>query len=287
MVDFVKKRLQVFVSSTYTDLIAERQAAVEAILTAGHFPAGMELFAAGDESQLEVIKQWIDESDVYLLILGGRYGSNDPKSGKSYTQLEYEYAVSKDKPLFACVINDAALEEKVKAHGSSVIEKVEPQKLNAFRELVKTKIVKFWDDHKDIKIAVSETLAQIARREDLKGWIRNEADVSQMILELTRLSQENAALRDQLENLKPIKSTDLTYEEVLATLQKKNLLGYFLSHRNKLLDLHGFVVNSPNDHTRVRELRLLGLIATHNNGWKNVITEFGKVFIARYELLNS
>ncbi len=81
MVDFIKKRLQVFVSSTFSDLRDERQAAVEAILSVGHIPAGMELFAAGDESQMDVIKQWIDESDVYLLILGGRYGSIEPKSG--------------------------------------------------------------------------------------------------------------------------------------------------------------------------------------------------------------
>ena len=32
----VKKKLQVFVSSTYTDMLVERQAAVEAILRAGH-----------------------------------------------------------------------------------------------------------------------------------------------------------------------------------------------------------------------------------------------------------
>jgi len=36
-----KKKLQVFISSTYTDLKEERQAAVGAILTAGHIPAGM------------------------------------------------------------------------------------------------------------------------------------------------------------------------------------------------------------------------------------------------------
>ncbi len=77
------------------DLIEERQAAVEAILDAGHIPAGMELFKAGNESQLKTIYQWIDESDVYMLILGGRYGTVEPKSGKSYTQLEYEYACSK------------------------------------------------------------------------------------------------------------------------------------------------------------------------------------------------
>ncbi len=81
------KKLQIFVSSTYKDLIAERQAAVEAILTAGHIPAGMELFSAGDESQLETIYRWIDESDIFMLLLGGRYGSIEKTSGKSYTQL--------------------------------------------------------------------------------------------------------------------------------------------------------------------------------------------------------
>ena len=65
---YLPKRLQVFVSSTYIDLIEERQAAVQAILEAKHIPAGMELFTAGDQSQWEVIKHWIDQSDVYLLI---------------------------------------------------------------------------------------------------------------------------------------------------------------------------------------------------------------------------
>jgi hypothetical protein len=104
MVQFQSRKLQVFVSSTFTDLRDEPQAAVEAILTAGHIPAGMELFTAGDESQLKVIYDWIDESDVYLLILGGRYGRIEPNSKKSYTHLEYEYALDKNKPLFVCVV---------------------------------------------------------------------------------------------------------------------------------------------------------------------------------------
>jgi len=52
MVDFIRKRLQVFVSSTFSDLREERQAAVEAILSAGHIPAGMEL------SQQETNPRW-------------------------------------------------------------------------------------------------------------------------------------------------------------------------------------------------------------------------------------
>jgi Domain of unknown function (DUF4062) len=48
--------------------------AVESILKAGHIPAGMELFTARDQTQLQVIRRRIEESDVFLLILGGRYG---------------------------------------------------------------------------------------------------------------------------------------------------------------------------------------------------------------------
>ncbi|MGV2068965.1 DUF4062 domain-containing protein [Agrobacterium sp. 22-226-1] len=93
----MKKKLQVFVSSTFTDLQTERQAAVQAILKAGHIPAGMELFTASDKSQWEIIKRWIDESDVYMLILGGRYGSVDKETGVSYTEMEYDYAVTQKK----------------------------------------------------------------------------------------------------------------------------------------------------------------------------------------------
>jgi hypothetical protein len=52
----MKRKLQVFVSSTYSDLLPERQAAVAAILKAGHIPAGMELFTAADKSQMATIK---------------------------------------------------------------------------------------------------------------------------------------------------------------------------------------------------------------------------------------
>ena len=78
----MKKKLQVFISSTWTDMILERQAVVEAILEAGHIPAGMELFSADNKKQFEVIKKWIRDSDVFILILGGRYGSRENGIGK-------------------------------------------------------------------------------------------------------------------------------------------------------------------------------------------------------------
>lgn len=45
----------------------------------------------------------VKESDVYLLILGDRVGSNPPNSDKTYTELEYETAIQNGKRVFRFV----------------------------------------------------------------------------------------------------------------------------------------------------------------------------------------
>ena len=220
------KKLQVFVSSTYTDLKEERQAAVEAILSSGNIPAGMELFSAGDESQMTVIERWIDESDVYLLILGGRYGSVESKSGKSYTHLEYEYALKQGKPLFAVVISERAIDEKVTISGRTVIEQDNTHLLKDFRAQVTNHLVKFWDDKKDIKIAIHETLAEFSYKKELIGWIRgdNAVNTGALAEEIARLTKENAELRDKLSGSNSNGSTalysGLNYQELRELLKR-------------------------------------------------------------------
>ncbi|UXT50466.1 DUF4062 domain-containing protein [Agrobacterium tumefaciens] len=188
----MKKKLQVFVSSTFTDLQTERQAAVQAILKAGHIPAGMELFTASDKSQWEIIKRWIDESDVYMLILGGRYGSVDKETGISYTEMEYDYAVEKKKPLFSVVIKEDALEAKVKNVGSSVIEQDNPKALREFREKVLSTMSAFFADDRDIKLAIHESLGELGHQADLIGWVSAAeiVDVSALHTEISRLRLE-------------------------------------------------------------------------------------------------
>ena len=196
----MKRRLQIFVSSTYTDLLPERQAAVSAILKAGHIPAGMELFTAGDRSQMETIKQWIDESDVYMLILGGRYGSVEKTSGMSYTELEYDYAIQQSKPLFAVVITESALEVKVKAGGTVCMEKENPKELALFRQKVLSNISSFFDDPKDIKLCVHESLADFVANRDLKGWVSADEviDTKPLFDEIRKLADENRQLKESL-----------------------------------------------------------------------------------------
>jgi hypothetical protein len=202
----MKRKLQVFVSSTFNDMLPERQAAVEAILRAGHIPAGMELFAAGDESQLETIRRWIDDSDVFMLMLGGRYGSIEPKSGKSYIELEYEYAAKKRKPLFAVVISEKYLTEKVKAVGPDAMERVNGQLLHAFRDLVTKRICRFFGDLNELKLIVFESLANFDRIEDLAGWIRGSdvVDPKATLEQVARLQTENTELHRRLKEMEAV-----------------------------------------------------------------------------------
>ncbi len=64
----LSKKFQIFVSSTYEDLKAERDKVFEAIYSMHHIPVGMEYFNAANESQWEIIKSVIDQSDYYIVI---------------------------------------------------------------------------------------------------------------------------------------------------------------------------------------------------------------------------
>ena len=149
------------------------------------------------------IKQWIDDSDVYMLILGGRYGSIEPTSGLSYTELEYDYATELRKPVFAVVINEQALEEKVRSGGTNNLEKENPKELALFRTKVLSNISSFFDDPKDIKLCVHESLADFAANRELRGWISADdvQDTKPLFEEIRKLSDENKELRETISAL--------------------------------------------------------------------------------------
>lgn len=103
------KKYQIFISSTYTDLIEERAKVRDAILSMLHFPVGMEIFGAADEDQWDIIKDTIDSSDYYVLIIAHKYGSvikDGEDSVISYTQKEFNYAKERNIPILAFIISD-------------------------------------------------------------------------------------------------------------------------------------------------------------------------------------
>lgn len=96
-------RYQIFISSTYEDLKDERTQIIETIQQFGHIPYGMEYFVATDDTQWEWIKNAIEKSSYFILIIGGRYGSVDKTTNKSYTEKEYDYAVELGIPIIRFV----------------------------------------------------------------------------------------------------------------------------------------------------------------------------------------
>ena len=113
-------KYQVFLSSTYSDLVDERESIIKAILEMYHIPIGMEMFSAEDEDQWEIIRRTIEVSDYYVLVLGLRYGSKTSE-GIGFTQKEYEYALEKNIPILAFVMKDTVSLSKDKRDCSGQI----------------------------------------------------------------------------------------------------------------------------------------------------------------------
>lgn len=100
------KRYQVFISSTYKDLIKYRIAALNAVIFGNNIPAGMEDFKASHINPAEYIKNVIDCSDYYVLIIGQRFGSiQDAATNTSFTMMEYNYAMERGMIVIPFIYN--------------------------------------------------------------------------------------------------------------------------------------------------------------------------------------
>jgi len=163
---------------------------MQALLELDCIPSGMELFAAADDDQWTLIKKVIDECDYYIVILARRYGSVD-STGKSFTEKESLYALSKNKPIIAFLHKDlgSILQEK------SETEPEKREKLNAFRELAKQKMCRFWMTPEELGSVVSRSMVKLMKSNPAIGWIRAD-DTSD-----TETSKENIRLQKQIQEL--------------------------------------------------------------------------------------
>lgn len=188
----MERKYQIFISSTYVDLIKEREVVTKQILEDHHFPIGMEMFAPNDKKQWETIKATIDSSDIYLLLVGFRYGSIDPDDKISYTEKEFNYALSKGMPVIAFVKNDdieiehkrlkelpenerfdlVAGKDKLQTFYSTYYD-VDQTNIRKFRSRAKTdRITGFFNEQKpiDVKSAISNKIKELPSG----GWIKQK-----------------------------------------------------------------------------------------------------------------
>jgi hypothetical protein len=188
------KKYTVFVSSTFEDLKVQRDAVVKALLEMGHIPLGMEMFSAADDTQWRLIQRNIDLSDYYIVIIAHRYGSMD--GGVSYTEKEYDYAIAQKIPILGLLLDKNA------EWPANYIEQDRRTHIKKFRAKVSRKTVKFWTTKDDLAAAAVLALGKQIPITPRPGWVRgSEAAGPEVAAELSRLSSENADLRNRLEGL--------------------------------------------------------------------------------------
>jgi hypothetical protein len=224
-------KYQVFVSSTYEDLRKERDQVIKATLEMGHIPVGMEMFSAADEEQWKIITRTIDECDYYVVIVAHRCGS--VVDGISYTEKEYDYAISNDIPVLGFVIEgDASWPgDQMETDADKKVS------LGKFKEKVKTKPVGFWKEATDLKTSFSIALMKQINSTPRPGWTRaDEVAGPKVVNELSRLSSENAGLRKQLETAlhKAEDDADAERRRTMGTMRKNTYeLSFFYEDGNE------------------------------------------------------
>lgn len=206
----MEKVYQVFVSSTYSDLKDERRGVSEFIAKAGFIPSGMELFPASDQQQLEFIKRVIDRCDYYVVIVGARYGTLADDS-ISFTEKEYEYAITKKIPVLAFLHSNP----DTIPLGKTDKDQDKALKLQQFRDrLSKGRMVDYWIDSYELCAKIVIALGQASTLFPGVGWIRGDQSIDPKVLQdMERLRIENSELKKRLLE---IDTGELTFPEEIA-----------------------------------------------------------------------
>lgn len=190
-----EKRFQVFVSSTFRDLKAERERVLRTLAESNYIAAGMEFFPAIDEEQFNFIKTVIDDSDYYVAIVAGKYGTFAP-DGFSYSEKEYDYAVQNSLPVIALIREN--IESLDAAKKETATEKIEL--LERFRQRLSTgRLVSYWKDETELCYRLINSLATTTKKYPGQGWVRGGKESQEELLrKIVALEEENRTLQHNI-----------------------------------------------------------------------------------------
>ena len=99
-------KLNVFVSSTFIDLKDYRSEIINSIRRLSLNDISMENFGARDERPLIECQKLITKSDIFVGIYAHRYGFIPQNQSRSITELEYNHAITNQKPCFLYIVDE-------------------------------------------------------------------------------------------------------------------------------------------------------------------------------------
>lgn len=187
----VDRRFQVFLSSTYKDLQAERAAVIQSLLELKCLPLAMDFFPAASERPWELIAREIDSCDYFIVLLAGRYGSLDSE-GMGYTEREYSYALQQGKPILTF------LHGNLDALTGDRLERTDNGRrlLDAFRErLMKGHLLQFFSTAAELGKKTTISMIRLMQDHPAIGWVRAD----QAAKENGRLFSINECAREMIE----------------------------------------------------------------------------------------
>ena len=179
---------------------------MQALLELDCIPVGMELFPATDDDQWTFIKNLIDGCDYYIVIIGGRYGS-EHLSGKSYTQMEYEYAASKSIPILSFLPADP----DAIPIGKTDRSESKGAKLRQFSDLAQQKMCKYYSSTEYLGAIVSRSISNIIKTKPRTGWVRADTISSEEAkVTILELKEKLVQLQRQIEEFEGSKFSNLS-----------------------------------------------------------------------------
>ena len=143
-----------------------------------------------------------------------RYGSIEETTGISYTEKEFDYAVEREIPVLAFIVDSSV--SMIPDRFDSDPQKI--AKLSVFKEKVKQsgRYVKFWKNVDNLETLISQSISKAVLRGNRPGWVRTtDFDIDKSYAEILRLTERvhtlealNSDLRME-SNRKPILTVDV------------------------------------------------------------------------------
>ncbi|MCF9033466.1 DUF4062 domain-containing protein [Acinetobacter nectaris] len=159
----IDKRYQIFISNSGEEISLEHRLICQTLVEMGYFAWGIENKC---DLTTTLARRQIDECDYVIFLLGDDYGK-ESISGISYMQLEYIYALAKQKPIIVFMHKYIAQKPKIRASDTY-------RKFNNFRELLCQEVADIfeYDTLDNLIQQVKKNVPIISDLYPTQGWVR-------------------------------------------------------------------------------------------------------------------
>lgn len=215
---------RIYISSTYSDLVAAREAVHGALRKMQHQVVAMEDYVAADQRPLDKCLADVAACDIYVGIFAWRYGYVPPNQVRSITELEFRQAQESRKPCLLFLLHEEApWPRKLLDRNLDPIEGLRA-------ELARDYLVSFFRTPDDLAAAVSVSVVSLEKASPRggNGGPINEGQLLELVSKLAKQCDE--LLKERKE------SDEKAYEDFIESA----LADFEKVHQNYLESFQGY-----------------------------------------------